>query len=226
MAAPPAMVIAVSLASGLREWPLVLGYRPPRTTTLLPLTSAEPAQAAATVRAMAREDATVVLVDRRGRERARHTRELLRLLPDRDVLGCDPEQALRFLWFYRDGYDPLALGHAGTRRLLDPTYLTREIPDLRSTRRKKERSRTEKALRLLVREIGAGLGISPPLPPAAPAEDGWSPVRLAVLYDALAGLYAAALRRWGSKLAVVREREAEAPMLTLEDSWLREQSTT
>ncbi len=217
---PPAIAAAIFLPIARKEWPLLLAYRPPRMTVLLPLPSWSPASTALALQSVSDRDITVALIDRGRRREADVHREISTLLPRAELLAVDPKAVLRFLWFYRDGYDPLALGHACSRMLLDETYAHRPVPDIRRARRKKERRNAEKDLRLLVREIGAGLGVAPPLPPVAPAENGWSPARLAGLYDACAGLFAALLHRWGSPLALVEEDEGGVNSLGLADQWI------
>ena len=219
---PPAIAAALCLPATRKEWPLLLAYRPPRTTVLQPLRSTSAIGAALAVHSASRDDVTLALIDRRPRPDSGLCLEIKTLLPRAEILAVDPASILRFLWFYRDHYDPLALGHACTRELLDENHEKRPVPDIRGSRRKKLRRNAEKDLRLLVREIGAGLGVAPPIPPVAPAEGGWSPARLAGLYDACAGLFAALLSRWGSPLAeAVVDREGVGT-LRLADEWLRE----
>jgi len=217
---PPAIAAALYLPATRKGWPLLLAYRPPRTTLLQPLTS--PAAAALAVHTVSTENVTLALIDRRPRRDPDLRLKIKTLLPRAEVLHVDPTEVLRFLWFYRDHYDPLALGHACSRELLDEWYEKRPVPDIRRSRRKKLRRNAERDLRLLVREMGAGLGVAPPLPPVAPAEGGWSPARLAGLYDACAGLFAALLSRWGSPLAQTGEDREGVGTLRLADEWLRE----
>lgn len=219
---PPEIAAAVILPATRKEWPLILSYRPPRTTVLLPLTSSSPESAALTVQSAAARDISLAVVDAGGRRDGSAVRRMARLLPEAEVLAVDPRAALRFLWFYRDHHDPLALGHACSRSLLDESFATRPVPDIREARRGRERQDAEQDLRRLVREVGAGLGVAPPLPPVTPAEKGWSPHRLAALYDACAGLMTVLLLRWGSSLAQVEDAGDGIRSVRLADQWMRE----
>ena len=130
---PPAIAAAIFLPTGRKEWPLLLAYRPPRTTVLQPLPSASPEGAALALHSMSGADVTVALIER-GRRRDTHVhREITTLLPRAEVLAVDPTAVLRFLWFYRDSYDPLALGHACSRMLPAPgprpKYAANELRD-------------------------------------------------------------------------------------------------
>ncbi len=218
---PLGIAAAIILPATRKEWPLLLTYRPPRTTVLLPLPSTSPESAALAVRSGAAPDISVAVIDA-GKHRDPETVKVIaELLPGAEVLAVDPRAALRFFWFYRDHHDPLALGHACSRSLLDASFGQRPVPDIRRAHRRRERRNAERDIRLLVREIGAGLGVAPPLPPVAPAENGWSASRLAGLYDACVGLMTILLCRWGSTLALVEDAEEGIRSVRLADVWMR-----
>ena len=62
---------AVILPATRKEWPLLLTYRPPRTTVLLPLSSTSPEGAALAVQSGAAADISVGVVDA-GKRRSDH----------------------------------------------------------------------------------------------------------------------------------------------------------
>jgi len=202
-----AIVVGVRVPGGDRAEILLATLHPPRTTLLLPARGPEPLPGA--LREIARPDATIVVDGARPKE---VLEGIAAALPDAEVLRTSAREVLRFLWFYRDRHDPMALGHSSERTLLDGTYLETQPPDYR----RKGGKRAMQGIRSLLATTGWALGVRPPLPPPPSAPDGFGRRRAADAVEACAALYAGCLRRWGSPLARVERGE-----IALADRWLR-----
>jgi len=222
----PALVLSLCLpGDGKKEESVLLGFRPPRDTLLVPLLSREPAAVAGVVAGIAAADA-VVLVDSapdrsRRRDPAPLREALRRACPGAEVLLYDPDGLLRFLWDYRDRQDPLALGHARERNLFPPGLTSPGFPRHRTRKKKRARRLAVEALRGMLAGMATSLGVRCPLPPLTPAPGGWGLRRMADVIDACAGLFAGMLHRFGAPIAI-RSRTADGPVLLLADRGRRE----
>ncbi len=182
---------------------LALSFAAPRTTALLSLPR-DPASAAGAVSPALAAGATVVVPA--GPPGLRAWRDAF---AGAEVLRADPQEALRFLWFYRDEHDPLALGHAAERDLLAERYLTRPaprlgppLPDVGSLA----------LLRAFVLETGFNIGVRPPLPASRGSR---TRATMTAFVEACLLLYTALLHRWRAPIAHRR-----GDRLFLADRWL------
>jgi len=198
----PLSALSVRPARARGQTTAILGFTPPRTTVLAFAPDASPARLGGALRRIVGADTTIVLAEDADLEGFRHA------LSPALVLLCPAQDVLRFLWFYRDEHDPLALGHASERWLLDERYPGRRIPDLGTGDGRAE------ALEL-VRQMATMLGLRLPLP--APGRRGEAD--LTAFLEGCLGLYAALLFRWGAPIALLTDG---GKRLVLADEWLRE----
>jgi hypothetical protein len=200
--ARPLTALAVRPARGNNRETLLLGFEPPRTTLLAFIPEAPPATMARAIRRLIAPDALVVVPSTRSRPAFAEA-----LHPAR-VLACVPADVLRFLWFYRDEHDLLALGHASDRRLLDDRFLAREYPGLRT-------DAGRQAVARLLRETALMIGVRFPLPDAGRQ----GPAATTAFLEAGLGLIATLLLLFAAPIAEVVEGDR---VLRLSDPWLRE----
>ena len=217
-----ASVLSASRPRGRGGGAVVLGFRSPRTTLLAPLEGSFRGALTAAVRDLAAEDATVLVESEDGDGASVSIDAALAIsgaFPRTRVLTYEAVPALKFLWFFRDAEDPLFLGHASDRAVLDETYLGRDPPRLRGVKGAALRRGVEEVRKLLL-TMGSVLGVRPPIPKLSPAPGGWGARRVASVLLGCSGLYAGLLHRWGSPLARVVESDDGPPRLVLADAWL------
>lgn len=194
----------------------MVSFAEPRAVSVLPLGAADDETIAFAVARSARRDATVVLDVLRGADLhpdpAPLARAIAAALPGAEILVADPDEILRFLWYFRDRDDPLALGHAAARDLFDFTWRHRQPPHHREIGGPGGREPLLEVRSLLL-SMGNALGVRPPIPVPNGRLAGWSPRRVADLADAVLALYAGLLHRWGAPIMQRRPRPGRPPEL-------------
>ncbi|MHC4469438.1 MAG: hypothetical protein ACYS99_00610 [Planctomycetota bacterium] len=212
-----AIVFAASRVAGRRRGTVALGFRPPRTTLLAQLTLGFDESLFSVVEDLGCDDPTVLVES--GPASFGTVRAVARARPGAEVLSYEAAPILKFLWFFRDKEDPLFLGHAGERDVLDETYAGREPPRLTGVKGEELRRSIEE-VRELVLTMGRAIGVKPPIPELSPAPGGWGARRVAATLRASCGLYAGLLHRWGAPIARTIEGPDGPPRLELADAWL------
>jgi hypothetical protein len=210
-------VLAASRHEGKRPETIVLGFRSPRATLLGPIGLGLERALATALLELGGEDPTVLVAnpeDGRAVEEA-----VRRARPAAEVFAYDPAQVLKFLWFFRDKEEPLFLGHAAERPVLDETYPAREPPPLSGVKRA-ELGRSVAEVRRLLMTMGNALGVKPPLPHAGSEPGAWGARRLAAALRSCCGLYAGLLLRWGAPIVRRVDEPGALPRIVLADAWL------